>query len=157
MFYVVSVRYIYSNVLFQCKTCECLVSFKFLSMSCMGSFQWPFHYKKLLLSNKNIAGLLICVLATSLLVFQGQCIIFFWHTYSSLQSSITIQDKKWLKMILLCFKFARSLVFTICPTVMFNFGDNSIRFFVFFSCLLNSSKNYKKNEKILIIINSFSF
>ena len=54
MFYVVSVRYIYSNVWFQCKTSECLVSFKFLSMSCMGSFQWPFHYKKLLLSNKNI-------------------------------------------------------------------------------------------------------
>ena len=38
MFYVVSVRYIYSNVWFQCKTSECLVSFKFLSMSCMGSF-----------------------------------------------------------------------------------------------------------------------
>ena len=38
---VVSVRYMfrYSNVWFQCKTCECLVSFKFLSMSCMGSFQ----------------------------------------------------------------------------------------------------------------------
>ena len=34
MFYVVSVRYIYiyiySNVWFQCKTSECLVSFKFL-------------------------------------------------------------------------------------------------------------------------------
>ena len=29
----------YSNVCFQCKTCECLVSFKFLSMSCVGSFQ----------------------------------------------------------------------------------------------------------------------
>ena len=55
MFYVASVRFIsYSNVWFQCKTSECLVSFKFLSMSCMGSFQWPFHYKKLLLSNKNI-------------------------------------------------------------------------------------------------------
>ena len=38
MFYVVSVRYIYSNVWFQCKTSECLVSFKLLSMSCMGSF-----------------------------------------------------------------------------------------------------------------------
>ena len=45
--------YIYSNVWFQ-TTSECFVSFKFLSMSCMGSFQWPFHYKKLLLSNKNI-------------------------------------------------------------------------------------------------------
>ena len=42
------------TVWFQCKTSECLDSFKFLSMSCMGSFQWPFHYKKLLLSNKNI-------------------------------------------------------------------------------------------------------
>ena len=31
MFYVVSVRYIYiySNVWFQCKTCECLVSFNY--------------------------------------------------------------------------------------------------------------------------------
>ena len=38
MFYVVSVRYIYSNVWFQCKTSECLVSSKFLSMSRMGSF-----------------------------------------------------------------------------------------------------------------------
>ena len=53
-FWICNVRYIYSNVWFQCKTSECLVSFKFLSMSCMGSFQWPFHYKKLLLSNKNI-------------------------------------------------------------------------------------------------------
>ena len=53
-FWICDVRYIYSNVWFQCKTSECLVLFKFLSMSCMGSFQWPFHYKKLLLSNKNI-------------------------------------------------------------------------------------------------------
>ena len=52
--YIYIYIYIYSNVWFQCKTSECLVSFKFLSMSCMGSFQWPFHYKKLLLSNKNI-------------------------------------------------------------------------------------------------------
>ena len=43
-----------SNVWFHCKTSECLVSFQFLIMSCMGSFQWPFDYKKLLLSNKNI-------------------------------------------------------------------------------------------------------
>ena len=52
--YIYIYIYIYSNVWFQCKTCECLVSFKFLSMSCMGSFQWPFHYKKLFSSNKNI-------------------------------------------------------------------------------------------------------
>ena len=38
---------------------------------------------------KIFAGLLICVLATSLLVFQGQWIIFFSHTYSSLHSSIS--------------------------------------------------------------------
>ena len=31
-------------------------------------------------------------------------------------------------MILLYFKFTRTLVFTICPTVMLNNGDNSIRF-----------------------------
>ena len=38
MFYVISVRYIYSKVWFQCKTSEGLVSLKFLSMSCMVSF-----------------------------------------------------------------------------------------------------------------------
>ena len=94
MFYVVSVRYIYSNLWFQCKTYECLVSFKFLSMSCMGSFQWPFHSKSCYYQTKIFAGLLICVLATSWLVFQGQGIIIFSHTYSSLQSSICVQDKK---------------------------------------------------------------
>ena len=31
-------------------------------------------------------------------------------------------------MILLHFKFTRTLVFTICPTVMLNLGDSSIRF-----------------------------
>ena len=30
-------------------------------------------------------------------------------------------------MILLYFKFTRTLVFTICPTVMLNIGDSSIR------------------------------
>ena len=29
-------------------------------------------------------------------------------------------------MILLCFKFTRTLVFTICPAVMLNIGDSSI-------------------------------
>ena len=120
MFHVISVRYIYSSVWFQCKTSECLVSFKFLSMSYMGSFHWPFHYIKLL-SNKIFAGLLICVLATSLLVFW-QWILFFSHTYSSLHSSISVQDKN-IMMILLYFKFTRTLVFTICPTVMLNIGD----------------------------------
>ena len=73
VFYVVSVRYIYSNVWFQCKTSKCLVSFEFLSMSCMGSFQWPFPYtQSSYYQTKIFAGLLICVLATSLLVFQGQ-------------------------------------------------------------------------------------
>ena len=54
MFYVVSVRYIYGNVWLQCKTSECLVSFKLLSLFCMSSFQWLFHHRKLLLSDKNI-------------------------------------------------------------------------------------------------------
>ena len=129
MFYVVSVRFIYSNVWFQCKTCECLVSFKFLTI-CLAWVVFSDHFitKRCYRQTKIFAGLLICVLATSLLVFQGQCIIFFLHNFSSLQSSITVHDKKLLKMILLCFKFTRTLVFTICPTVMFNFGDNSIRF-----------------------------
>ena len=39
MFYVASVRYIYSMCGFNVTTSECLVSFKFLCMSCMGSFQ----------------------------------------------------------------------------------------------------------------------
>ena len=30
-------------------------------------------------------------------------------------------------MILLCFKFTLTYVFTICPTVMLNVGDSSIR------------------------------
>ena len=30
-------------------------------------------------------------------------------------------------IILLCFKFTRTLVFTICPTVMLSIGDSSIR------------------------------
>ena len=134
MFYVVSVRYIYiyiyiySNVWFQCKTSEFLVSFKFLSMSCMGSFQWPFHYKKLLLSNKNICwASYLC--SCHLFVGFSRAVnyyYFFSHTYSSLHSSISVQDKN-IMMILLYFKFTRTLVFTICPTVMLNIGDSSKR------------------------------
>ena len=37
--------------------------------------------KAVIIKQKYFAGLLICVLATSLLVFQGQLIIFFSHTY----------------------------------------------------------------------------
>ena len=62
--YVISVRYIYSNVWFQCKTSECLVSFKFLSMSCMGSTSDHFITKSCYYQTKIFAGLLICVLVS---------------------------------------------------------------------------------------------
>ena len=72
--------YIYSNIWFQCKTIECLVSFKFLSMSCMGSFQWPFHHKKLLLSNKNICwATYVC--SCDLFVSFSRAVNYIYFTY----------------------------------------------------------------------------
>ena len=94
-FWICDVRYIYSNVWFQCKTSECLVSFKFLSMSCMGSFQWPFHYKKLLLSNKNICWATYLCSCDLFVSFSRAVNYIFSHTYSSLHSSISVQDKTW--------------------------------------------------------------
>ena len=41
-------------------------------------------------------------------------------------------------MILLNFKFTRTLVFTICPTVMLNIGDSSIR------CLENNTDAHQQ-------------
>ena len=45
----------------------------------MGSFQRPFHYKKLLLPTKIFAGLVICVLATSLFSFSRAVNFIFFH------------------------------------------------------------------------------
>ena len=75
MFYFVSVRYIYIAMSgrFQCKTSECLVSFKFLSMSCMVVFSDHFITKSCYFETKIFAGLLICQCSCDLLlVFQGQ-------------------------------------------------------------------------------------
>ena len=126
MFYVVSVRYIHSNVWLQCKTSECLVFFKLLILFCMGSFQWPFHRRKLLLSNKNICWATYLCSCDLFVSFSRAVNYNFSHTYSSLHSSISVQDKK-IMMILLYCKFTRTLVFTICPTVVLNIGDSSIR------------------------------
>ena len=46
-------------------------------------------------------------------------------------------------MILTHFKFTRTLVFTVCPTVMLNIGDSSIR------CL---EKNTDENQQIQTLI-----
>ena len=143
MFYVVSVRYSvyrYCNVWFQFKTCECLVPFKFLSMSCMGSFQWPFHYKKLLLSNKNICWATYLCSCNFFVSFSRAVnyIFFFTYLFFMLHSSISVQEKK-IMIILLCFKCTRASVFTICPTVMLNIGHSSI------SCL---EKNTDVHQKI---------
>ena len=113
--------YIYSNVWFQCKTSECLVSFKFLSMSCMGSFQWPFHYKKLLLSNKNIC----------------------WATYlCSCDPFVSFSRAVNYIVILLYFQFTPTLVFTICP--MLNIGDSSIR------CLEKNTDVHQQIQTLIV-------
>ena len=71
---------VYSNVWFQCKTSECFLSFKFLSMSSMGSFQWPFHCKKLLLSNKNICwATYLC--SCDLFVIFSRVVSYIFFTY----------------------------------------------------------------------------
>ena len=86
-------------VWFQCKSTECLVSFKFLSLFCMGSFQRPFRYKKLLLSSTNIC----------------QAVNFFSHTYSSLHSSTMtkLTIKTYLQLISLKKKkkFSQSTIY----------------------------------------------
>ena len=53
-------RYIYIyNVWFQCKTSECLVSFKFLSMSCMGIFSVTISLQKaVIIKQKYLLGYL---------------------------------------------------------------------------------------------------
>ena len=75
-----------------------LVNVKFLlsSLVCLAWVVFSDHFitESCYYQTKIFAGLLICVLATSLLVFQGQWIIIFSHTYSSLHSSISVQDKK---------------------------------------------------------------
>ena len=77
----------YGNVWFQCKSSECLVSLSSLVCLAWVVFSDLFIATSCYYQTKIFAGLLICVLATSLLFFQGQRVIFFSHTYSSLQSS----------------------------------------------------------------------
>ena len=95
MFYVVSVRYIYIAM----SGFKRLVNVSFLlsSLVCLAWVVFSDHFitKSCYYQTKIFAGLLICVLATSLLFFQGQGVIFFSHTYSSLHSIISVQDKKY--------------------------------------------------------------
>ena len=47
-------------------------------------------------------------------------------------------------MILLYFKFTRTLVFTICPTVVLNIGDSSIR------CLEKNIDVYQQIQTLIV-------
>ena len=47
-------------------------------------------------------------------------------------------------MILLNFKFTRTLVFTICPTVMLNIGDSSIR------CLEKNTDVHQQIQTLIV-------
>ena len=125
MLYVVSVSFIPSTVWFQCKTSECLVPFKFLSLFCMGSFQWPFHYKKLLLSSKNFcwAGYL-CSCNLFAWIFKSSE---FYFVHMILHYTVVLVCKKKIMTFLWYFELTRSLVFTNCPTVMLNIRDSSIK------------------------------
>ena len=80
-------------MLHKCKTSKCLVSFKFLKMSCMGSGD---HYKiTKLLSNENICwATYLCSCDVFVSFSRPVNYFFFSHTYSSLHSSISVQDKK---------------------------------------------------------------
>ena len=49
-----------------------------------------------------------------------------------------------MMMILLYFKFTRTLVFTVCPTVMLNIGDSSIR------CLEKNSDAYQQIQTLIV-------
>ena len=64
--------YMYRNVWFQCKTSECLVSLSSLVCIAWVVFSDHFMTQSCYYETKIFAGLLICVLATSLFVFQGQ-------------------------------------------------------------------------------------
>ena len=107
-----------------------LVNVQFLLSSLVvlnGQFSVTIHYKKLLLSRKNIcrAGYL-CSCNLFVQFFKGSESYFnFSHTYSSLHSSISVIEKKMI--ILLYFEFTQNLVFTNCPTVMLNIRDSSIK------------------------------
>ena len=47
-------------------------------------------------------------------------------------------------MILLYFKFTRTLVFTVCPTVMLNIGDSSIR------CLEKNTDEHQQIQTLIV-------
>ena len=102
---------------FNVRLVNVLVSFKFLSMSCVGSFHWPFHYKKLILSNKNICwDTYLC--SCHLFVSFSRAVNYIFFHILILHCKVVLVYKKKIMMILLYFKFTRTLVFTICPTVM---------------------------------------
>ena len=49
-----------------------------------------------------------------------------------------------MMMILLYFKFTRTLVFTVCPTVMLNIGDSSIR------CLEKNTDEHQQIQTLIV-------
>ena len=94
MFYVVSVKYICSYIWFQCKTSECLV---FLgSLVCLAWVVFSDHFvaKAVIIKQKYLLGYLFVSLQPLCYFFKGSELYFFSHTYSSLHSSISVQDKK---------------------------------------------------------------
>ena len=54
-------------------------------------------------------------------------------------------------MILLYFKFTRTLVFTICPTVMLNIGDRSIR------CLEKNPDVHQQIQTLIVKADHLAF
>ena len=82
--------------------------------------------KAVIIKKKNrFAGLRICVLATSCWFFKGSELYFF-HTLI-LHCKVVVVYKIKNNDDFICFKFTRTLVFTICAAVMLSIGDSSIR------------------------------
>ena len=74
--------YLYSNVWFQCKTSECLVSFKFLSMSCMGIFSVTISLQKaVIIKQKYLLGYLFGFFWPLCYFFKGSELYFFTYLF----------------------------------------------------------------------------
>ena len=114
-------------------------------MSCMGSFQGPFHYKKLLSSNKNICWVSYLCSGNFFVGFSRAVNYYFIHFIVILHCIVVLVCKiKKLMMILWYFKFTRNLVFSICPTVMLNIGDSSIR------CLEKNTDEHQQIQTLIV-------
>ena len=96
------------------------------------------HYQTIIFS-----GLVICVLATSLLFFSRVVNYLFFHILI-LHCTVVLVCKIKNNDDLLYFKFTRTLVFTICPTVMLNIGDSSIR------CLEKNTDVHQQIQTLIV-------